>query len=102
MLFAPYSPASFVYPVFVPGSNKALVTFIGVLPSGFAMLCYIIDAQLFLQPQHVPHVEDTLSYENSFFGFITYFTNTIVSLKLYPSHDIQGVTQSISHSHKCV
>jgi hypothetical protein len=25
-----------------------------------------------------------------------------VSLQLYRSHDIQDVTQSISHSHKCV
>ena len=102
MPFPPYSPASFVYPVFMPGSDKALVTFIGVLPSGFAMLCYILEAQLFLQPQHVPHLKGTLSYKNPFFSFITYFTKTVVSPQLYRSHDIQGVTQSVSHSHNCV
>jgi len=96
MLFAPYSPASLVYPAFMPGAGKALVTSIGVLPSGFAMLYYILDAQLFLQPQPVPHIEDTLSYETPFFGFITYFTKTLVPLKLYRSHDIQGVTQSLT------
>lgn len=96
MLFAQYSPASFVYPFFMPGSDKALVIFIGVLPSGFTMSCYILDAQFLHQPQHVPHVEENLCYENPFFGFITYFTKTIVSLQLYRSHDIQGVTQSLT------
>jgi hypothetical protein len=51
----------------MPGSDKALVTFNGALPSGFALLCYILGAQLFLQPQPVPHIEDTLSYETLFF-----------------------------------
>ena len=90
----------FMYPVFMPGADKALVTSIGVLPSAFAMLCYILDAQLFLQPQPVSHVEDTLSYENPFFGFITYFKKTLVPLKLYRSHDIQRVTltHSLTHS----
>ena len=43
-LFAPYSPASFVYPPFKPGADKGLVSF-DVLPSGFATLCYILYAQ---------------------------------------------------------
>ena len=102
MLFAPYWPASFVYPVFMPEADKTLVTSVGVLPSAFAMLCYSLDAQLFLQPQPISHVEDTLSYENPFFGFITYFKKTLVPLKLYRSHDIQRVTQSLAHSHTCV
>jgi len=97
MLFTPYSPASFLYLLYMTGADKALVTSVGVLPSAFAMLGYILDAQLFLQPQPIAHVEDTLSCETPFFGFITYFKKTLVPLKLYRSHDIQGVTESLTY-----
>ena len=34
-----------------------MISSVGVLPSGCAVLHYMIDAQLFLRPQHVFHME---------------------------------------------
>jgi hypothetical protein len=70
----------------------------------------MLDAQLFLQPQSVPHLEDILNYKGSFFGLSPYFTNTIVALELCRNHGAPNMNSLVtiatrvrlSHSHKCM
>jgi len=44
---------SFIWHLFILRTNQTLITTISVLPSGCAVLCCMLDAQLFLQPQHI-------------------------------------------------
>jgi len=47
------STASFIHFSFVRKENEALILYTRVTPSGFAILYYTFDVQLFLQPQRV-------------------------------------------------
>lgn len=46
-----YSTASFIGLSFILKTNEALISCVEVLLSGCSMLCYMLDAHLFLQPQ---------------------------------------------------
>jgi hypothetical protein len=50
-----------MYSFFIRRENHALIPSIELLPFGYAMLHYMLDALLFLQPQRLPYKEDSLS-----------------------------------------
>jgi len=39
-----------------------LIASVGLLPSAFAVLCYMLDAELFPQHQIIPHGEHTVLF----------------------------------------
>jgi len=47
----------FIGHFFILGAKQAFISFIAVPPFGWPMFHYAFDAQLFLQPQPLPHRE---------------------------------------------
>jgi hypothetical protein len=74
---------------------RVLIASVGVLPSGCAVLCYMVGAQLFLQPHlATSYFTDNTNpnYKSCFFGFIAY-------LNLYRNRGNQGAIHSPNHWH---
>lgn len=61
VIFMHYSKALFIGHFSILRANQTFISSTGALQSGSAILYYILDAHLFLQPQLVPHREHTLS-----------------------------------------
>jgi hypothetical protein len=53
----PYTFFFFIGRFFILGAKQAFILFIAVPPFGWSMFRYTFDAQLFLQPQPLPHRE---------------------------------------------
>jgi len=48
-----FSMVSFIWHLFILRTNQTFITTISVPPSSCAVLCCILDVQLFFQPQHI-------------------------------------------------
>jgi hypothetical protein len=88
IIFTRYFPVSFFSCSGIHSVNQALISSIGDLSSNCAMLCYMLDAQLFLQPELILHSEYSLFYLNNGNSDLT-----------TGNHYTQGVNQS--HQERC-
>ena len=67
-----------------------------MLSSGCATLCYVLYAQLFLQPQVVPYKEHVLSELWKFHGLSAYLSENTVSLNMNPRYGKQDVIHNLT------
>jgi hypothetical protein len=80
IIFTHYSTVFFINCFFIFGANQALILSVGSPPSGCGMLHYILDAQLFTQPQLELHREHATSVITISFALNSYLTeNTALS-----------------------
>ena len=59
IIFTRYSTTSSIRKFVILRANQLLISSTGMVPSGYAILHFILDAQLFLQPQLLHHKERT-------------------------------------------
>jgi uncharacterized membrane protein SirB2 len=92
-----YSTALFFGRFFILRANQALISSVGVLTSNCAALCYILAAQLFLQPRRLPHRE---THTAAFMTAVSSASAPISWRSLNPNqnHDSRNVTHSLTHA----
>jgi len=73
-----------------------LIASVGLLPSAFAVLCYMLDAELFPQRQLIPHGEYNVAIMKTlFFSLCVLPTEYTICLKSH-NHRQWGVTHSVT------
>jgi hypothetical protein len=112
IIFTRYSTASCIRNFFILRANHLLLSSTGMPPSGCTISYFILDAQLFLQPQLLPHKEHTdtvciiCSMFSCFFGLSTYVTeNTVLRNNVKRSINSLVTTSTevrLTQSHKGV
>ena len=65
VMFTCHSTATSIRHFLMLRANRALTSATGVLMSDFDKMCYMLEAQLFLRPQSLPHSKHSFSQEIS-------------------------------------